>query len=89
MTQNNLGNAYSDLPIGDRAANLQQAIACYQAALQVRTREAFPADWAATQNNLGLAYANLSRGDRAANLKQAIACYQAAWPILSLTHMDD
>ena len=35
MTQNNLGNAYSDLPAGDRAANLKQAIACYQAALQV------------------------------------------------------
>jgi hypothetical protein len=34
MTQNNLGNAYQDLPSGDRAANLRQAIACYQAAIR-------------------------------------------------------
>lgn len=31
--QNNLGNAYSDLPGGDRQANLEQAIACYGAAI--------------------------------------------------------
>lgn len=33
--QHNLGNAYSDLPGGDRQANLEQAIACYQAALHI------------------------------------------------------
>nr|WP_232731833.1 hypothetical protein [Oscillatoria sp. PCC 10802] len=38
---------------GDRAENLERAIAAYQAALQVRTREAFPQNWAMTQNNLG------------------------------------
>jgi hypothetical protein len=32
MTQNNLGLAYANLSRGDRAANLKQAIACYQAA---------------------------------------------------------
>ena len=78
MTQNNLGLAYRNLPAGDRAANLKQAIACYEAALQVYTREAFPVEWATTQNNLGIAYSNLPAGDRAANLKQAIACYEAA-----------
>ena len=31
MTQNNLGNAYRGLPVGDRAANLQKAIACFEA----------------------------------------------------------
>ena len=35
MTQNNLGIAYGDLPGGDREANLRQAIACYEAALQI------------------------------------------------------
>jgi tetratricopeptide (TPR) repeat protein len=89
MTQNHLGNAYLYLPSGDRQTNLQPAIACYQAALQVLTREAFPVEWAMTQNHLGLADADLPGGDREANLKQAIACYQAAVPILSLTHMDD
>ncbi len=32
--QNNLGTAYQDLPTGDRGANLQKAIACYEAALR-------------------------------------------------------
>jgi tetratricopeptide (TPR) repeat protein len=76
--QNNLGNAYCDLPTGDRAANLARAIACYEAALRVRTEEAFPTQWAMTQNNLGNAYRNLPTGDRAANLARAIACYEAA-----------
>jgi hypothetical protein len=35
MTQNNLGAAYSDLPGGERQANLSRAIACYQAALGI------------------------------------------------------
>ncbi len=35
MTQNNLGNAYRNLPAGDRQANLKRAIACYEAALEV------------------------------------------------------
>ena len=76
--ENNLGNAYRDLPGGDRDANLKHAIACYEAALEVRTREAFPVDWAMTQNNLGNAYSDLPGGDREANLRQAIACYEAA-----------
>jgi len=76
--QNTLGVAYGELPTGDRAENLRQAIACCQAALRVRTEEAFPAQWAATQNNLGNAYCVLPTGDRAENLRQAITCYQAA-----------
>ncbi|MCC5900139.1 MAG: CHAT domain-containing protein, partial [Phormidium sp. BM_Day4_Bin.17] len=77
-TQNNLGNAYKNLPTGDRARNLQQAITCYNAALSVRTRETTPLEWATTQNNLGNAYREMSTGDRAANLKKAITCYNAA-----------
>ena len=70
--QNNLGNAYCDLPIGDRAANLEQAIACYTEALRFRTPEAAPLGYAMTQTNLGKAYAELPAGDRAANLERAI-----------------
>jgi hypothetical protein len=33
-TQNNLGIAYANLPTGDRGVNLQQAIACYEAAIR-------------------------------------------------------
>uniref|UniRef100_UPI00195099B0 CHAT domain-containing protein n=1 Tax=Spirulina sp. CCY15215 TaxID=2767591 RepID=UPI00195099B0 len=76
--QNNLGTAYSDRIRGERGENLELAIACYQAALQVRTPEAFPQDWAGTQNNLGNAYRKRIRGERGENLEEAIACYQAA-----------
>jgi hypothetical protein len=76
-TQHNLGLAWSELPTGDRAGNLTQAIAAYQAALTVRTRVAAPADWAATQNRLGNAWGNLPTGDRAGNLAKAIAAYEA------------
>jgi hypothetical protein len=55
MTQNNLGNAYLYLPTGDRGENLRRAIACFEAALRVRTEVDFPQDWATTQFNLGLA----------------------------------
>jgi predicted ATPase/class 3 adenylate cyclase len=75
---NTLGTAYRNLPSGDRAANLRQAISCYEAALRVRTESQFPMDWAMTQNNLGNAYSDLPSGDRAANLRQAISCYEAA-----------
>ena len=72
--QNNLGNAYLNLPTGDRGANLALAIACYEQALTVYTAEAAPFHYAGTQNNLGLAYANLPMGDRAANLDKALEC---------------
>ncbi|MFQ6058438.1 MAG: DEAD/DEAH box helicase family protein, partial [Anaerolineae bacterium] len=48
-----LGNALWALPRGDRAQNLEEAIGCYQRALEVRTRADFPVEWATTQNNLG------------------------------------
>ncbi|MFN5989193.1 MAG: hypothetical protein ACK47Q_07115, partial [Dolichospermum sp.] len=42
MTQNNLGNAYSNRIRGDKADNLENAIAAYNAALEVYTRTDFP-----------------------------------------------
>ena len=78
MTQNNLGIAYSDLPTGDRGANLARAIECYEAALRVYTEDGSPLQWAMTQHNLGIAYRNLPTGDRGANLARAISCYESA-----------
>ncbi|WP_152553681.1 tetratricopeptide repeat protein, partial [Limnospira platensis] len=72
-TQNNLGSAYRQRIRGERAENLEKAIAYYEAALEVRTRSAFPEDWAGTQNNLGAAYCNRIKGERADNLEKAIA----------------
>jgi CHAT domain-containing protein/tetratricopeptide (TPR) repeat protein len=77
-TQNNLGAAYQELPIGDRVANLARAIDCFTHALLFFTAEAAPAEYAATQHNLGAAYARLPTGGRAANLARAIECYTEA-----------
>jgi tetratricopeptide (TPR) repeat protein len=77
-TQNDLGLAYADFPIGDRTANLQKAIAAYEAALGVSTEKDFPVDWAMIQNNLGNTHFELPTGDRATNLQKAIAAYEAA-----------
>jgi len=78
MTQNNLGTAYRDRIRGDRAENIEKAIAAYTNALEVRTRDALPYDWAMTQNNLGTAYRDRIRGDRAENIEKAIAAYTNA-----------
>ena len=61
------------MPTGDRDQNLRQAIAYYEAALTLYTRETLPMDWAMTQNNLGLAVCNLPTGDRGRNLRRASA----------------
>ena len=73
-----LGNLYQQYPQGDRANNLERAIAFYSAALSVYTRDTFPEDWAATQNNLANAYSNRIRGERADNIELAIRYYTDA-----------
>jgi tetratricopeptide (TPR) repeat protein len=84
MTQNNLAAAYSYRIRGDRAENIDLAIDHCNQALEVRTREAFPEDWAGTQNNLALAYRNRIRGDRAENLDRAIEHYNQALDVMTL-----
>ncbi|WP_053221585.1 CHAT domain-containing protein [Limnoraphis robusta] len=51
-----MANAYLNRIRGEKAENLETAIAFYQKALKVRTREAFPQDHTDTLFNLGLAY---------------------------------
>lgn len=55
-TQNNLGNALLDRIEGDRDENVDQAIAAYDAARRIWTREKFPIDWALTTARMALAY---------------------------------
>ena len=76
----NLGNALGSL--GEResgTARLEEAVAAYQAALEERTRERVPLQWATTQNNLGNALASLGeRESGTAKLEEAVAAYRAA-----------
>lgn len=74
----NFSNRMQEFPLGNRANNLEIAIAGYGIALTVFTRERFPQDWAMTQNNLGAAYSNRIRGEKAENLEAAIDCYREA-----------
>ncbi|WP_287359250.1 CHAT domain-containing protein [Moorena sp. SIO3B2] len=76
MTQTNLGAAYNNRIKGQKAQNIEVAIACYQEALRVRTFEAFPIDWALTQNNLGAAYGIRIKGEKSQNIEVEIACLQ-------------
>src|SRR5262249_60474999 len=71
-------NSYAGLPTGDRGDNLQPAIACYEAALRVRTEADFPQYSATPYTTLFRSYADLPAGDRGDNLQRAIACYEAA-----------
>jgi Tetratricopeptide repeat len=65
-------------PLGDRMLNLELAITANKLALQIRTRESFPEDWAMTQHNLGNVYADRIRGERAENLEKAIEAFEFA-----------
>jgi hypothetical protein len=76
--QNDLGAEWHRLRSGNRAENLKQAIAAFEAALSVRTKEIRPDDWAKTQYNLSLVWRELPTGNRAENLKKAIAALEAA-----------
>ena len=77
MTQNNLGNALSEL--GPRSGGeegsklLQDAVAAYRSALEVKTKTDLPQDWAMTQNNLSdalEALGNQSEGEEGLNRKR-------------------
>lgn len=73
-----LGEAWADRQEGARFNNLERAIAAYDAALTLFSREANPALWAQAQHNLGTVYIDRMLGDRADNIERAIAAYYAA-----------
>jgi len=73
--QSNLSILFRNRSYGEKLKNLEQALACCKNALQVRTREDFPSDWADTQNNLGLIHRDLGQID------EAIKCFQSALEI--------
>jgi hypothetical protein len=51
-------------------------VECFQFALKIYTRGAFPNYWAMLQHNLGLAYYHHKLGNRQENLEAAIACFR-------------
>ncbi len=74
----NIAIKLNKFPRGNRAENIEIAIAAYEIVLSVRTFENNPEGWAKTQNNLANAYSVTIRGDKAQNIEKAIFCYQEA-----------
>ncbi len=77
-TRLNLALAYSDRIRGDKAENLEKAIAICRKLFKVFSFDIFPQEWAATKNRLAIAYCKRIRGDKAENLEKAITYYQEA-----------
>lgn len=75
--------AYAEWAGGEKAQNLELAIAAYEQALQTLTRDRFPYYWALTQRGLGIAYRDRIRGNRADNIEKAIAAYEAALAVFT------
>ncbi len=73
-----LGNALHQHAEGDRKSQLMQAIACYDAALTVYTREHAPANWVAVQQYRRSALCDLAElqegGERLETLKAIATC---------------
>ncbi|MEO1428673.1 MAG: hypothetical protein AAFV71_06305 [Cyanobacteria bacterium J06633_8] len=65
-----------EFPLGQRANNLEIAIAGYEVVNSVFTASNYPEQWAATQYNLGNAYTDRVHGQKAENIEKAIVCYE-------------
>ena len=64
---------------------LEQAVQAYRAALEVRTRERVPLDWAMTQNNLGAALRTLGELESGTErLEQAVQAHRAALEVFTV-----
>jgi tetratricopeptide (TPR) repeat protein len=77
MLQNNLGNALQSVESSHAAENCARALAAYDEALKVRTRDARPVEHANTLANKANCLWTLGRID------EATACYEAAREIFS------
>jgi CHAT domain-containing protein len=83
----NLATAYYVRIRGDKAQNIEAAIAAYQQALTVATKAAMPVEWAETTMNLGSAYLGRIQGDKAQNVEAAIAAYQQSLTVRTQANM--
>ncbi|MEG3880025.1 tetratricopeptide repeat protein, partial [Microcoleus sp. herbarium7] len=65
-------------PLGNRAINLEIAIAGLEGSAKILTREVLPQMWVNIQSDLAPAYRHRRRGDRSENLEKALtACTNA------------
>jgi len=67
----------------ERADNQETAIAHFEAAQTVFSRDAAPDLWGQLQNNLAIVYWSRIQGNRAQNVEDAIAHFEAALTVLT------
>jgi CHAT domain-containing protein len=79
----NIGTNYQKRHQTTRADDLEIAIVTLEAALSIRTREAYPEEWARTIHHLAHAYSDRVAGDHAGNIETAIGYYHDALTILT------
>ncbi|MCG6138905.1 MAG: tetratricopeptide repeat protein [Nostoc sp. LLA-1] len=82
-TQNNLGNSYRHRIKGDKAENIEIAIACYQAATKVFIQINYLQAWADVKNNLGLAYLERIQENKKQNIELAILAFEEACKVFT------
>ncbi len=82
--QGALAVAYQQYLGGDRAGQMEAALASCEAALQVYTLAANPYQYASVQVTLGNVYRERAVGTQRGNLEQALACYGEALRIFTL-----
>ena len=71
------GDLIQKFPLGLNWLNLELSIAAYKQAINIRSKNKMPVEWAETMNNLAMAYRDRILGNRSENLEQAItACHQ-------------
>lgn len=70
------GDSILKFNLGNRANNIEIAIAAYNIAVPLLNSHEQPQLWAVILNNLGIAYFERIKGDRSSNLEQSIQCYQ-------------
>jgi tetratricopeptide (TPR) repeat protein len=75
------GSLIQDFPLGNKADNMELAIASYELALEIHSVDVVREEWAGLQNNRANAYSDRIKGDRGENLENAIAGYEAALEI--------
>jgi MFS family permease/tetratricopeptide (TPR) repeat protein len=79
----NLGLALAQGADGDRSQNWELAIAAFEDALSVWTRERDPQQWAAARMSLGVAFRERLAGERSDNQERAIAALEESLSVVT------
>jgi CHAT domain-containing protein len=87
QTMMNLGNTYAERIEGDKAENIERAIATYKQALSILPKASNEQLWASLQSALGNALKRNYQGNREENIEAAIQAYEQALTVRTQSTM--